>query len=223
MKKVLVLVVFLSVNLLLRGQAFIDQRIEFVTSYEESLRTKVFNKCYTELRVINENNVYLIDSSVFLLIDANYVNDSIELFPKDRKKKHEENTIAIKLIVNPVYDKGIRTQYEKWNEILEYSNDDLRIEVAATHKLILEEGIALNHCVGGDNYCKRMANGERLILFIRKDDKPYSTLEFNTEVLTVIQHRAHTDKDPEEKVKKFIEKWKKIKLTNMRKPESLAM
>jgi hypothetical protein len=117
MKKVLVLVVFLSVNLLLRGQAFIDQRIEFVTSYEESLRTKVFNKYYTELRVINENNVYLIDSSVFLLIDANYVNDSIELFYQTSLNK-----VVVKKVLSPIpipkrYKQDFSYKYLRINDV----------------------------------------------------------------------------------------------------------
>jgi DNA-directed RNA polymerase subunit RPC12/RpoP len=138
------------------------------------------------------------------------------LFPRNLQEKHEEYTKLIKLKKSKILDQGIKVQYDKWNELLSYQAGNLKIEVAESHKLILEEGQTLRHCVGGSRYSENMAEGKNLILFLRKNNKPYYTIEFNTEKMKVIQNRGLKNKSPSKEVEKFINKWKIKKLLSLK-------
>ena len=72
------------------------------------------------------------------------------------------------------------------------------------------EGATLHHCVAG--YCKRIANQETAVFFIRKTeepDKPYFTLELQDK--KVIQCRTEHNKSygAEPEVFAFVDQWMK--------------
>jgi len=143
-------------------------------------------------------------------------NNDFILFPKDLIEKHAELTEIIESKEDQIIEEGIKVQYEKWNNILSYQAGNLRIEVARSHKLIMDEGSALRHCVGSPSYSKRMAKGKHLILFLRQKDKPYYTIEFDTEEMKIIQNRGLKNARPTKDVEKFINKWKVKKLLDIR-------
>lgn len=145
------------------------------------------------------------------------------LFPKNLNQKHDELTRLIKAKEDKVINEGIMRQYDKWNEQLSYQAGQLSIEVAATHKLIIDESSALRHCVGTGRYAERMAKGENLILFIRKAGKPYHTVEFNHEEVKIVQNRGFRNKAPTKDVEKFINKWKVKRLLSMKKMTEAAV
>jgi len=148
----------------------------------------------------------------------------IHLFPKNLKEKHDEYSTILKVKANKKLDEGIKVQYDKWNDLLSYKNGLLRIEVASSHQLILDESKALDHCVGRSRaYATRMTEGKQLILFIRKNDKPYYTVELDVENLKVLQNRGYDNKGTNNEVKKFISKWKVKKLLVLRGMESMAI
>lgn len=149
-------------------------------------------------------------------------NDFV-LFPRNLKEKHDEYTKLIRLMVDEKLDKGIKVQYEKWNNILSYQSGNLRLEVAGSHKLILEEGEALRHCVSSARYSENMVDGKKIILFIRKKDKPYYTIEFDVEKLKIIQNRGYKNEAPSKDIIKFVNKWKTKKLLNIREMKKVAM
>lgn len=140
------------------------------------------------------------------------IKSSCVLFPKDLEEKHKEYTRLIKLMIDEELDRGIREQYKKWNKPLAYQSGNLRIEVAGNHKLILEEGVSLKHCVGSARYSENMAKGKRLILFLRNNNEPYYTIEFDVEELKIVQNRGIENEAPSVDVVKFINKWKVKKL-----------
>jgi len=154
-----------------------------------------------------------IEQCVDLKLD---LKNDIVLFPKNLDEKHKELTETIKAIESETIDKGIKEQYEKWNEILSYQSGNMRIEVASSHRLIIDEGQALRHCVGTNGYSKNMAKGKNLILFLRKNDKPYYTIEFDHQNMKIIQNRGLKNKDTTKEVDKFINKWKVKKLMNIK-------
>ena len=82
------------------------------------------------------------------------------------------------------------------------------IEVAASYRLILDEGEVLKHCVGTARYCENMSEGKKLIMFIRKNSEPYYTVEFDVEKMKVIQNRGLRNAAENSEVKKFMNKWK---------------
>lgn len=145
------------------------------------------------------------------------------LFPKNLEEKHAEYTKLIRLIANKKLDQGIKAQYNKWNDILSYQSKNLKIEVAGSHKLILKEGEALRHCVGSTWYSENMAKGKKLILFLRKNNKPYYTIEFDVEELKIIQIRGFRNKAPSKVVTKFINKWKVRKLLAIREIKKVCV
>lgn len=145
------------------------------------------------------------------------------LFPRNLQEKHEEYTKLIKLMRDEKLDQGIKVQYDKWNELLSYQAGSLRIEVAESHKLILEEGEALRHCVGSSRYSENMVEGRKLILFLRKNDEPYYTIEFDVEKMKVVQNRGLRNKEANNEVKKFVNKWKVKKLLSLMEMKSKAM
>lgn len=149
-------------------------------------------------------------------------NDLI-LFPRELEKKHDEYTQLIQMIEDEKLDKGIKEQYKKWNDILTYQSGNLKIEVAGSHKLILEEGKALSHCVGNAMYSENMVAGKKLILFLRKNEKPYYTIEFDVEKLKIIQNRGYRNKDQSKDVIKFVNKWKVKKLLGIREMQKKAI
>jgi DNA-directed RNA polymerase subunit RPC12/RpoP len=134
------------------------------------------------------------------------VKNDFVIFPRNLIEKHDEYTQMIKENENKVLDEGIIRQHKKWSNKLNYQAGNLGIELAAGQKQLLDEGAALRHCVG--SYGFRMAEGRSLILFIRKNQEPYYTVELDVDKLEVKQCRGQRNKAPEKDVKHFLNKWK---------------
>lgn len=86
---------------------------------------------------------------------------------------------------------------------------------------IKEEGSKLHHCVG--TYIERVARGETMILFIRKDsdpDTPYYTLEWQNN--QVVQCRGSHNKNMTAEVKAFVEVFEKKMLENIGKKKKVS-
>lgn len=86
---------------------------------------------------------------------------------------------------------------------------------------IKEEGSKLHHCVG--TYVERVARGETMILFIRKDsdpDTPYYTLEWQNN--QVVQCRGSHNKNMTAEVKAFVEVFEKKMLENIGKKKKVS-
>jgi len=155
-------------------------------------------------------------------LELDITNDFVS-FPRNLHEKHIEYSMLVQLKADESIDRGIRTQYDKWNNLLSYRSENMEIKVAESHRLVLEEGQALRHCVGGIRYCKNMADGKRLILFIRNNEQPYYTVEFDIENLKIMQNRGYKNEAPSEDVKKFVNKWKVKKLLNVIEMKREAM
>lgn len=156
------------------------------------------------------------------LLELDVANDFV-IFPRNLKEKHDEYSELIKLKANKKLDKGIRLQYDKWNDKISYQAGNLKIEVAKSHKLILKEGESLRHCVGGNRYSSNMVEGKKLILFLRKNGKPYYTIEFDVVNMKVLQNRGYRNESQSKDVEKFINKWKVKKLLSLRRLNSKAI
>lgn len=151
------------------------------------------------------------------------LKDSIVLFPKKLFKKHDEYTDLIQSKIDKEISKGIKRQYKKYNDLLSFEQGNLEIKVAKSHKMIIEEGKALGHCVGKMGYSKRMSEGGNLILLLRKNKRPYYTIEFDVEKMKVIQNRGFKNEKANKEVEKFVSKWKVKKLLNLNRITPNAM
>lgn len=149
-------------------------------------------------------------------------NDFV-LFPRDLERKHIEYTDLIEVTADEKLDKGIKAQYDKWNDKLSYQSGDLKIMVADSHEAILKEGQSQRHCVAGSRYSENILKGKRLILFIRKNDIPYYTVEFDVVEMKVIQNRGYQNKRANSEVERFMNKWETKKLLLLKQVHTKAM
>lgn len=108
------------------------------------------------------------------------------------KEKYPANWLTWEQKVKTLYNKHkkfLESQkaftYSELVESLEHNtatdnlDHDFIIVLPRTYGEILEEGEKMKHCVGG--YADGIFNGERLVLFLRKKnkpDKPYGTIDF---------------------------------------------
>ena len=126
---------------------------------------------------------------------------------KDRKaaaeKKRRDKLVAkkmqkIKKDMEEIFSKNAGV------DALNIKGNGLILIVPANSEAIKEEGEALHHCVG--TYIERVAKGETVIFFIRKENepsKPYYTLEWRDN--KVIQCRGMNNCSVTDKVKAFVQ------------------
>lgn len=129
------------------------------------------------------------------------------LFPNNLEMRHKEYTESIKAKRQVKIDKGIIKTYNAWKE-LDYKEGPYKIVVARNQSMIIAEGSFMGHCVGGTTYTRGMANGDKIILMLRKNNKPYSTIELNPRTFELVQIHGKNYQLPPDAVK-FANKWLK--------------
>lgn len=130
------------------------------------------------------------------------MTNSVYIFPKNLKEKHDE-MVRIKreraddLYIarkNREYER-IEANYEKLNQKLYRKHRGLYIRPAKSAEEIIQEGRLQHHCVGGDNYLRKHNNKESVILLLRHREVPFYTIELSKD-LEVLQFYAAHDKQP---------------------------
>lgn len=142
------------------------------------------------------------------LLEAD-LHDLKVLYPQNPKKAHDEFAAIVN---SKEFSSGelpqIARQHEKYNQMFGYAYKGLLIVPPKRHNDIKKEGEILKHCVA--TYAKRVATGETIILFVRKEnepDKPYFTLNINPDNYKMIQCRGLLNCGYPKTVKAFIDKW----------------
>ncbi len=140
------------------------------------------------------------------------------LYPKDLRQEHDR---ASKLVQAKRDKEEARRQRKMRNKIktmakeltekygMEYKG--LVIMAPKDADELIKEGQALHHCVG--TYIKRIAEGQTVVLFIRKaeaPEEPYCTMEVTNG--KIIQCRGKNNADMTEKLKNILNKFEKTKL-----------
>ena len=145
------------------------------------------------------------------------MTNSIILYPHDLKAEHnkvviEKNEKAARereRLANEKY-KGIIDRFEKVNKIYSYQSGKLFVRPAKNAAEIIEEGIKLHHCVGGDKYLNAHAKKESIILFLRKDENtPYITIEMDPTGKIVQWYGAYDEKPDKVKIDRWLNKYVK--------------
>lgn len=94
-----------------------------------------------------------------------------DLFPGDLKKAHDNLAAAFKLKEDTYYSRAIN---DVANIAMRYipndKNDDLIIKIPHSVEDIVDEAQQQHNCCG--SYCKRVANGETFLFFIRNKKDP---------------------------------------------------
>jgi hypothetical protein len=145
------------------------------------------------------------------------MTDEYYLFPAEFMAAHDKMLAEYKKFQN----KQERKEKAKRNKIIKMlakkngeveafhlHSNGLFIRIAESEDELKNEGATLHHCVA--TYAKRVANGETMILFIRKEaepDTPYYTMEFKDG--HIIQLRGARNCAPTEEVIQFREQFEK--------------
>lgn len=95
-----------------------------------------------------------------------------------------------------------------------WEDDTYMIVPAGCREELVEEGRALHHCVGAnDFYMTAMAEGRSWILFLRRKselDKPYYTIEIDMYTDEIKQYYSEYDRQPDkEAIRKVLDKFRK--------------
>lgn len=152
------------------------------------------------------------------------MTNSIILFPKDLRRRHDEMVIEREKQAQDKRNKEvtkrfpkIKARYEELSEKYSAAASGYIIRPAKNAVEIVTEGRVLHHCVGGDWYLAGHNQGKSFILFLRpaeKKDEPYITVEI--EGNEIKQWYGAYDKKPN---RKFFDGWLKTYCKELEKRE----
>lgn len=134
------------------------------------------------------------------------LNDTKVLFPNDFMHWHDYYINQMKISINKEIDKSILKQTKKYKFLL-IDLEKLTLMFPTSTQDFIDEGEALHHCVGRMGYNKKMANGESLIIFVRKKEKPnipFITMEYDQKLKEIKQLYTDHDNTPEEEYKNIM-------------------
>ena len=142
------------------------------------------------------------------------LQDSMYMFPHNFHKMHQRCSELINVLRREQEEKKrseeskLITQRVSELEPLKFEHNGLMVVIPESTMDVLNEGKALNHCVG--SYAGRHARGQLNILFIRTADKPdvpFYTMELS-KTGDVVQVRGYRNSNPTDEVKMFIQEYK---------------
>lgn len=178
---------------------------------------------------LSENNMYNLNRAAYLWLDSLRIardlelnlSDTAILYPKELERHHNNLVIQVQLQRDIVLDKKI-AKAKELRCLLCYEGEKYLARPAADTEELIREGQALDHCVG--TYCKRYANYETHIVFIRAKDNPdipFVTMEISI-YNKVVQVRAQRNHAPSQEVLDFVEEYKAKVLKNLDKRRNAA-
>lgn len=129
-------------------------------------------------------------------------------FPKDLKKAHGNYMAKQKLKKNKELDISIGKVTENLPESIEFGG--FVFCIAHSYEFLLHEGEAMQHCVGGENYGKSIANGKILIISMRLPEnvnKPVYTMEYSRVNKNIMQLRGFHNEAPKKQDKLIAEQF----------------
>lgn len=135
------------------------------------------------------------------------MKNSFVLYPKDLQKSHDKTAHRYGQKKDTLIKRNFIAVYRQLSGRLDFEKDGLKIVYPDTPDDVIAEGHALHHCVG--SYTERVANGECVILFLRKcsdESKPFYTIEVRGQEVVQVRGMGNCGMTPE--VKTFVAAWK---------------
>lgn len=184
-------------------------------TYEKYLDMRRYTTIYKVIRYINRQKIWH-ETDYFdyvrWLEEMGYdMRSGFNLYPKDFRKAHDERSKEYARFK----DAQAREDIRRFNKLLKKFRNDPSDTDAINLKIgglfirlpeqldeLKKEGEVLHHCVG--TYIDRVARGETMIFFIRREadpDRPFFTLEWKDRV---IQCRGYKNCDMTPEVKAFV-------------------
>lgn len=139
------------------------------------------------------------------------LTDEFILFPRNLMEAHDRTSDLMNKKKIEQYTAVFKKMYGGLVEQYQFAHRGLMVLPPKTPAEVVEEGNVLHHCVGG--YAKRVANGECIILFVRREDSPdtpFYTMELRGDA--VIQVRGERNGTATTEVNRFVEMFKRQKL-----------
>ncbi len=146
------------------------------------------------------------------------IRDEHVQLPKNLKREHDRLVEAARIAKNEAEKRkkqaeieSRRPQFEKVVAPLEawsWTDGGICIRTVRTEQELMDEGTALQHCVGG--YGPTVAKGDSCIFFIRRaehPDVPWFTLQVDLKKLAEIQNHGLRNIAPPKEVKEFVNRW----------------
>lgn len=144
------------------------------------------------------------------------MRNEFNIYPKDFQRSHDEKSKEYQAY----QDKKKREEMRRFNQIIKQmkkenaeipvfnmSYNDMLLRLPENSTELKREGQVLHHCVG--SYIDKVGNGETLIFFIRrkeKPEKPYYTLEWKGKV---VQCRGMNNCAMTQEVNEFVDLFSK--------------
>lgn len=169
------------------------------------------------------NRLYHDYISMAKILRKNF-KDDYWLMPKDIKKAHdkvlnelnqlrEQKRLARETLKLKRLEKKFEKIIKKYSRI-ESQIDGFALILPKSYDDFVRESDYLKHCVGRtDSYYKKMANGEALIVFVRREktiEKPVETVEFDIKNKSIIQCRGKNNQPSKyhNQILKVVDQWK---------------
>lgn len=178
-------------------------RVKKLFKIHKETETIYFNYALDILRMINTLND--INNENKTLVDYNI--DFYKIKTKEIKNVHDNLTLLVQKI-----PKKLRVKYKKeiYKKIKKYeyksNKNDFLIKIPKDLKELINEGNAMNHCVG--SYAKKVVDNKSIIVFMRRKSDVNNrllTIEINNK--KIIQAKGKYNQLPTDELKSFLEEW----------------
>ena len=163
--------------------------------------------CYNAVREIRDIAQTYMDYIGMRIARGYDMSNTVYQKPRDLHAAHNQmveecDKFAMDKRIREVEKKysAIRKNYKNIKDFYTFSSDGMCIRPAKSAKEIVLEGRKQRHCVGGDTYLCRYADGSSYILLLRDENKPavpYVTVEIRG--TTVVQWYGKANTRPDEK------------------------
>ena len=176
---------------------------QFKSSYDMALFNAILRCLRSVLRITEDEN----EVKSLRFWKFNSEKDLEDLHDKAIKMQNSAYKKQKEMKIQKLLNKYKMTK-KKRDELYDFEDDEFIIKMPDTPIDIMEEGKALNHCVGG--YMENHVEGKTTILFLRKKSDPetsFYTIEVkNNEVIQIHgKHNRWLGNNPE--VIPFMRKW----------------
>lgn len=147
------------------------------------------------------------------------MTDTKNKYPKDFRYWHDMRADQYYMVKHKVEAERLLDIADKYKG-LQYE-DEYCVFIAKSHRDLVDEGNALQHCVGKMNYDSRMIKEESLIFFVRRREnpsQPYVTIEYSLRTKKVLQcYREQNFKPPQDVLNFVYDKWQKHAIKALKK------
>lgn len=195
----------------------IEKISELVKKYnyeEKRLADYLFRDVYSQGLEISDSH-YGHNDAVTMLHDYAKMNKDMEKdfdkYPKYLSTYHDIATKNYEIKKDQIVSKKFKARVKELaNKGLLFKNDNYSIILPESSKDLVKEGQSLNHCVA--SYYNRMAEGETIIVFLRKNEsfaKSLVTIEIEEEgnKFNIIQAKGVRNSAPDNPERIFIQKY----------------